>query len=58
MFYMGTNNQMMQGGKLVFKIYPKVKGWMVKGRIKLVFSVIDLGLGYLYIIWKVKKQHM
>ena len=45
MFYMGTNDQIMQGGS-----------WWLSGfkaRIKLFFSLIDADLGYWCIIWKV-----
>ena len=46
MFYMGTNDQIMQVGKLMVKSF---KGW-----VKLAFPFIPfIFLGYWYIIWKV-----
>ena len=44
MFYMGTNDQIMQGGKLMVKRFQRSS--------QVSFPHIDLCLGYWYIIWK------
>ena len=45
MFYMGTNDQIMQGGKLMVKRFQRSS--------QVSFPLIDPDLGYWYIIWKV-----
>ena len=45
MFYMGTNDQIMQGGKLMVKRFQRLS--------QVSFPLIDPDLGYWYIIWKV-----
>ena len=45
MFYMGTNDQIMQGGKLMVKRYQRSS--------QVSFPLIGPDLGYWYIIWKV-----
>ena len=45
MFYMETNDQIMQGRKLMVKRFQRLS--------QVRFPVTDLDLGYWYIIWKV-----
>ena len=45
MFYMGTNDQIMQGGKLMVLRFQRLS--------QVSFSLIDPDLSYWYIIWKV-----
>ena len=46
MFYMGTNHQIIQGGKLKVKRFQRSS--------QVIFSFYCPDLGYWYIIWKVK----
>ena len=45
MFYMGTNDQIMQGGDLMVKRFQRSS--------QVSFPLIDPDLGYWYIIWKI-----
>ena len=46
MFYMWTNDQIIQGGKLMVKRFQKSS--------QVSFPLIDPDLGYWYIVWKIK----
>ena len=45
MFYIGTNDQIMQGGKLMVQRFQRLS--------QVSFSLIDPDLSYWYIIWKI-----